>query len=71
MASVDHTYVRENRAVKKGAPDGFDDACRPWRSGATTACEDRVADALAGAVPLSDGAVDPLRSIGEPEQEGG
>jgi hypothetical protein len=61
---VDQTEARNNSAVKKGAPDGFDAACRRRRRGATTACEDKVADALAGAVPLSDGEVDPLRSIG-------
>ena len=70
-ASVDRTDVRNNWAVKRGAPGCFDDACRPRRSDATTARVGRVADALAGAVHLSEGEADPLRSIGEAEEEGG
>jgi hypothetical protein len=38
-SSGDHVDVRNNWAVKKGAPDGFDATCRPRQSGATT-CED-------------------------------
>jgi hypothetical protein len=70
-APGDDTEARNNRTMKKGSLDGFDDACRPRRSGATAAREHGGADASAGAVPLSGGGADPIRSIGEAEQEAG